>query len=293
MTKKILVLLARLSGFSGYKASFGTKVKVFFPMLKMIVKGQSKARADKLHTVKFLGYKISGYSYHTIEYLINEIFLNNEYNFKADTDKPVILDCGSNVGVSIMYFLSLYPNAEITGFEPDPHIFRALKQNMTQNNLNVTLENVALCSEDCTIPFYVNDGFGALTGSIINERGGNNKIDVDGKRLSQFISKYKKIDLIKIDIEGAEIGVLDDLCASNTLGLADNYVVEYHHNIRSSQSDMSEFLKKFEDRGFDYSIRTRYKSLGEFQDVFLHFYKRDKVGKAAATVQSELNAVSA
>jgi FkbM family methyltransferase len=279
MIRKIIVLIARLSGFSGYKASFGTRAKVFFPMLGMIFKGQAKTNPNKLYTFNFLNYKISGYSPHTIEYLINEIFLNNEYNFDASSNAPIILDCGSNIGVSVMYFLSLYPNAQITAFEPDPHIFKALKKNMEQNNLNVTLENCALCRQECTIPFYVNDGYGALTGSIINERGGENKIDVAGKQLSNFVAKYDRIDLIKIDVEGAELEVLDDLYSNNLLTRADNYAVEYHHNIKNADSNLSDFLRKFEENGFDYSIRTRYKSLGEFQDIFLHFYKRDKVVK--------------
>jgi hypothetical protein len=150
---------------------------------------------------------------------------------------------------------------------------------MEQNNLNVTLENCALCRQECTIPFYVNDGYGALTGSIINERGGENKIDVAGKQLSNFVAKYDRIDLIKIDVEGAELEVLDDLYSNNLLTRADNYAVEYHHNIKNADSNLSDFLRKFEENGFDYSIRTRYKSLGEFQDIFLHFYKRDKVVK--------------
>ncbi|HEY2582982.1 MAG TPA: FkbM family methyltransferase [Mucilaginibacter sp.] len=276
--KKIGTSILKTGGF--YKSNrfkgvvnAGNKRKIFFSLLPLTLKKRDEGNKNELRTVNFLKYKISGYRYRTIEFLINEIFVSNDYWFAADTDKPIIIDCGANIGVSIMYFLNLYPNAEILGFEPNPFVFELLKKNLSENNLHATLENCALCKQSCLIPFYISDDYGTLTGSIINERGGENKIEIEGKQLSKFVSKYSKIDVIKIDTEGAEIEIIDDLFENNLLTVADNYLIEFHHNIKNVKTSLSDFLRKFEDSGFEYSIKTEYEMPGKFQDVFLHFYK--------------------
>jgi hypothetical protein len=52
-----------------------------------------------------------------------EIFEEECYSFNASSSYPFIIDCGSNIGLSIIYFKRQYPNARIIGFEPDPMIF--------------------------------------------------------------------------------------------------------------------------------------------------------------------------
>src|SRR5437762_3374640 len=48
-------------------------------------------------------------------------FIRRIYHFDAQTSDPLIIDGGSNIGVSILYFKKTYPRARIVGFEPDPH----------------------------------------------------------------------------------------------------------------------------------------------------------------------------
>ena len=49
-----------------------------------------------------------------------EIFVDKIYAFKWENKSPNILDLGSNIGLCILFFKSLYPDANITGFEADP-----------------------------------------------------------------------------------------------------------------------------------------------------------------------------
>ncbi len=56
----------------------------------------------------------------------DEIITQEIYRFKADTDAPLILDCGANIGLSALYFQRLYPKARIMAFEPDTHNFELL-----------------------------------------------------------------------------------------------------------------------------------------------------------------------
>lgn len=58
--------------------------------------------------------------------LYKDIFIKRIYHFEAQRPDPLILDCGSNIGMSILYFKHVYPKARIIGFEPDPAIYPML-----------------------------------------------------------------------------------------------------------------------------------------------------------------------
>ena len=67
---------------------------------------------------------------HSFYYSHREIFIDKIYEFICNNDNPVIVDCGSNYGTSILYFKQLYPNAHIVGVEADPYIFEILESNI-------------------------------------------------------------------------------------------------------------------------------------------------------------------
>ena len=62
-------------------------------------------------------------------YSFKEIFEQEIYKFEANVDNPYIIDCGTNIGSSIIYFKELYPNASIIGFEADPEVYKICKKN--------------------------------------------------------------------------------------------------------------------------------------------------------------------
>lgn len=53
---------------------------------------------------KMLGYKISSFDYEIFYALFNNIFIGDEYAFQTDKENPLIIDCGSNIGMSVIYF---------------------------------------------------------------------------------------------------------------------------------------------------------------------------------------------
>jgi hypothetical protein len=61
--------------------------------------------------------------------VIREVFAGNIYAAPAGVVPAVILDIGSNVGVSVEYFRSRFPQAEIHAVEPDHHSLVALRAN--------------------------------------------------------------------------------------------------------------------------------------------------------------------
>ncbi len=60
-----------------------------------------------------------------------EIFVDEIYKFSLEKDKKYqIIDCGANIGVSLLYFYKNYPMAQIVGYEADPYIFKYLNSNI-------------------------------------------------------------------------------------------------------------------------------------------------------------------
>lgn len=196
--------------------------------------------------------------------LYNEIFVRKSYDFECSNDTPMIIDCGSNIGVSMLRFAKLYPKANIICFEPQPAAFDELSFNKAYNGLsNVMLNNLALSDIDGVIPFYVRSdltmGMGA---GNINHPGDLTKY-VKSVKLSPYINK--KIDLVKIDIEGFEYNVIRDLRDTEKLGLIDRIVMEYHHDgLYQDKHTFTLILSELERAGFDYLVANRHESFYPF-----------------------------
>ena len=85
--------------------------------------------------------------------LFKEIFIDEDYQFDLE-DPKLIVDCGSNIGTTLLYFHELYPRARFTGFEPSPVNFKKLETNCSKFGIPVYLFNSALSNENGTLDFY-------------------------------------------------------------------------------------------------------------------------------------------
>jgi FkbM family methyltransferase len=146
-----------------------------------------------------------------------------------------------------LYFKKLYPNAKIKAFEADPNIAEILENNLKKNKAVKKIEiiNSAVWIDNNGLEFSME---GADGGSIY---GNNKKIKVSSIRLRDFLEKEERIDMLKIDIEGAECDVLKD-CA-NSLRHVKNLFVEYH-SFKKQPQKLSEILEILERNGFRYHI---------------------------------------
>jgi FkbM family methyltransferase len=151
-----------------------------------------------------------------------EIFVDESYRFNPQSNSPVIFDCGANIGTSCLYFKLLSPGSKITAFEADPEIAGILKSNLVKNNLSdIIVIDKAVWINDKGIEISVEGADGA---SIFSE--GISKIKIDSVRLKYFLEKEDLVDMLKMDIEGAEVEVLKD--CSGTLNRVGNLFIEYH-----------------------------------------------------------------
>ncbi|MFW6275576.1 MAG: FkbM family methyltransferase, partial [bacterium] len=184
----------------------------------------------ELQSVKYNGLEIGFNNRKEFETLFDEIFLKQIYRFETKNPKPVIFDCGSHIGLSVLYFKMLYPGASIVAFEPDKKSFKILKKNIEHNKLDdIETYNLALSGTKGIINFYREsspdwDTCGNSTVEEWGDRNGFYRESIESTVLSDYITG--EIDFLKMDIEGAELNVLETI--QNKIHLIRELALEYH-----------------------------------------------------------------
>ena len=207
-----------------------------------ILKHQEDKQEKK---IEIAGLKINYIRPYEVLHTYKDIFENEIYKFTASSDRPMIIDCGSNIGISVLYYKTLYPNAEVIAYEPDKKNFQLLSKNIADNNLQqVSPQEAAIWIENGSISFASNAAEGS---SIAMTNEGTNIVTVPAVRLADVLNKYQKIDFLKLDIEGAEDKVVAD-CGS-LLSKIENLFLEYHGTIHETEK-LSVILKTLSDCGF-------------------------------------------
>lgn len=197
--------------------------------------------------VSFLGKHLKFIDNASFFFMKDEIFNKQIYRFKTDNETPTILDVGSNIGLSIIYFKKLYPTAKVIGFEPDKRVFHLLEGNIKNYQLsNVELHCKGAWKEDTMLRFYSE---GADGGRILRQKEKGDIYEIETVSLRSYLSQ--PIAMLKIDIEGAEVEVLKN-CA-DLLFNVDNIFVEYHSFTEKPQ-DLYIILNILQEAGFRYQI---------------------------------------
>ena len=147
-------------------------------------------------------------------YLVDFFMMNSQWNegqysipdkFEVK-EGDVIIDAGAFVGDTALHFLdSMNGKGKIYSFEPQKINYNSLKGNVERNNLSdvISVVNKGLWSENTEL--YINSKEAA---SFLNEVNGDDRIEVE--TIDSFVetNHIAKIDLIKMDIEGAEMNAL-------------------------------------------------------------------------------------
>lgn len=207
--------------------------------------GQSE-RFVMTQNVRFLDYTFNIPDNASFIGQFKEIFVDEIYKFESKNTLPVIFDCGSNIGTSLLYFRKHHPSAKIIGFEADDRLANLSIENLKKNNItDITVISNAVWIDNKGIEFSTE---GADGGSI---KGKYNLVKVPSVRLRDFLLMETSIDFLKMDIEGAEYEVIQD-CA-DALSHIENIFIEYHSWNHSSQK-LGDILHILENNGFRYYI---------------------------------------
>ena len=199
---------------------------------------------------------------------LKEIFVDKIYE-QTLPPNAYILDCGANIGLSVIYFKRICPSAHIIAFEPDPLNFEILNYNLRSFQLDkVEVNQAAIWKEKTRLTFSSTGSMGSSL-STTDPSG----IEVPTVRLKDLL--VRPVDFLKLDIEGAEYEVIRD--AADALAFVKTMFVEYHGRFDQNQ-ELLEILAIIQKAGFRFYLR-------EASPVYPVPFKQERKGQLPFDVQ--------
>ena len=162
--------------------------------------------------------------------IYKHIFLDKEYDIQLKNSPKTIIDAGANVGYASIYFANLFPQSLIYSIEPESNNFSLLKRN-TAPYQNIIPIKAALWKEETVLnlidPRVGDWGFRTVNDSLTSSRP-IVKERIMGITMDKLMADYSidSIDLLKMDIEGAEKDVLEN--SSSWVNKIDVLLIELH-----------------------------------------------------------------
>ena len=195
--------------------------------------------------------------YNIFALVFSEVYRTGVYYFPTRVASPLIIDAGANTGVSLAYFKTIYPGCRVLAFEPNERNFELLRRTVRANGwANADLYPFGLHRTAGEQWFFDYNGLpGSLSCGFWEpaEAGpAKNKTMVRTVRLSDYIDQ--DVDLLKLDVEGSEMAILEDLIEAGKLARVRRIIGEYHHHVKPDEDRLGEFLTLLERAGFGYHL---------------------------------------
>jgi FkbM family methyltransferase len=195
-----------------------------------------------------LGFTIRFFTYAQLINLFEEIFIFQVYKFRSPDPAPFIIDGGSNIGLSVLYFKKIYPASWIIAFEPDKETFTLLKENIKRNNLQqVSAFNFALQDKEGEMVLHKKlNSPGSLTMSLISSSAKLQTEVVHARKLSDYIPGT--VAMMKLDVEGSEVSIINDLIQTQKIEFIERMIIEYHPSV--TKLSIEEFASRIRKCNF-------------------------------------------
>ncbi|WKZ30977.1 MAG: FkbM family methyltransferase [Candidatus Dojkabacteria bacterium] len=184
---------------------------------------------------------INSREFHSIK---NEIFNTQIYATKLQSETPIILDIGAHIGLATLYFKQQWPGGTVFAFEPNPVAFKLLEENIWQNGLqNVEAYNIAIAGSDGKRKLYIPandvswDSNSSFTNGSWSKQEAQQPVEIEARRLAKILEKLDKVDLLKIDVEGAEFEIFKDI--QKNLMKINEMIIEIHPESRQRFKEMT------------------------------------------------------
>jgi FkbM family methyltransferase len=133
-----------------------------------------------------------------------------------------VLDLGVNTGAFAIGMVERF-GCRVIGVEPVPHLFLGLR-----SLTGVTVEQFAMTSSNAPVSLNLNPSACATIDQRLTQPGAE-EVEVDGITLDALLDRHRleRVDLVKVDIEGAEHPTLD-AAPREVLQRVDQFTVEFH-----------------------------------------------------------------
>jgi FkbM family methyltransferase len=203
--------------------------------------------------------------------ILKDIFLNQIYTFTDATDKKlkilnqdaIIIDIGANIGIATAYFKNKYPSVKLLAIEASPITYKYLVKNIQNNNFqNTEAINCFISNENSQIKFYHHISHpGGSFGENYRMKDSSklDEFDVKTLQIKDVIAGFQNL-VIKIDVEGAEYDILNDLATSQDISEVIEITVEVSTFNLSDYKKLNRVLIDFYQLGFEARFISDYTS---------------------------------
>jgi FkbM family methyltransferase len=211
---------------------------------------------------------------------LHEVLVAGAYDVPLPRAPQVIADLGSHIGASVLAFKARYPDARIVAVEPNPEAFARLVRNVG-GLLGVTCLNLAVGAVAGRRELHREPG-ASWAASLFPSRRDGETVTVEARRLDAILglARFGRVDLLKLDVEGAEEDVVEELVAGGAMSVVDQLIAEYHHHLDPGRDFLGRFLERLREQGFACQVTarqpvaTRVSREPTFQDVLVHAFRR-------------------
>ena len=220
---------------------------------------------------------------------INKLVTNIAKELDNQNDQGWFFDVGANVGLYTWEVRKVCPARKILAVEPDPENIKLLEKTLRGANLqNVEICKYALSNQLAEVSFF-QDNLTSATGCVAGKdkpwieqylNGSANEIRVKTETLDSVVRQDRSPSLIKIDVEGHEVEVLQG--ARNTLGEAKPLMI-----IESFPPKQSTVLSLLDELGYQSMDADRHASINPKTTNLFAWHPQGPLNKA--TIQKLIN----
>jgi FkbM family methyltransferase len=144
--------------------------------------------------------------------VFRQVFLERQYAGMAPTDSKVIFDAGANVGLASRFFLRQCRTARVIAIEPDPDNFLMAQRNLSGHASRCEVLRAAVWGESGTLAVQRGDyRDGREWSTRVIPAGQDSALTTPAYSVTEIMALFgcDTVDLLKMDIEGAEINVFN------------------------------------------------------------------------------------
>ena len=220
---------------------------------------------------------------------INKLVTNIAKELDNQNDQGWFFDVGANVGLYTWEVRKVCPTRKILAFEPDPENIKLLEKTLRGANLqNVEICKCALSNQLAEVSFF-QDNLTSATGCVAGKNkpwieqylnGSSNEIRVMTETIDSVVKADKTPSLIKIDVEGHEVEVLQG--GRNTLSEAKPLLI-----IESFPPKQSTVLSLLDELGYHSMDADRHASINPKTTNLFAWHPQGPLNKA--TIQKLIN----
>ena len=159
-----------------------------------------------------------------------QVFIAREYDLPDTSDPKFIIDGGAHIGCASVFFAHRYPNASIYAIEPEDSNYKVLTRN-SRHYRNITPIRAAIWNEDTFVE--ISNPLDEKWSFRVQNSSQNSSSDIRAVTVATLMDEagFNRVDILKLDIEGAEIELFDSK-SKEWIERVDLIVVELHDWIR-------------------------------------------------------------